>query len=302
MSWGFDPSTWTTATKPSVANFQSIATDLHTLGANKDGAGYGHANGSFVTLVPGAKPGTTYTVTGGSWATGTATLTIGTHAIKVGQHVTVTSVTPIGYNNADVVVTGITSTTFAFALAANPGAYTSGGSTLVGTTPAEGMLAIDENGVLKEYISSAWTTVGTGGSRPYSVAYASGAQSVPNVTLTALSFDTNTVDVGGVHSTSVNPTRFTVPTAGAGVYVVSGGVYTTSAGGTIRQIRAVKNGSVIVAVQSVAAFANCIVSVAALASLADADYIEFFAYQDTGGSINTTGGIGLTTGSVARII
>lgn len=59
MSWLFDPSAWINGTTiPMILDYQHIAADLHTFGANVDAAGYGLANASFVTLVPGTLPAT----------------------------------------------------------------------------------------------------------------------------------------------------------------------------------------------------------------------------------------------------
>jgi hypothetical protein len=143
VSWGFNPSAWTTGTIPTAANFQQIAADLHTLGGNRDGSGYGLPNTSFITLLPGDLPGTTYTVSGTSWASSVALLGIGANNIQVGQHVSISGITPAGYNTLDAVVTAITGTGIKYALAVNPGSWVSGGVVIVGgVSPAAGMLAV----------------------------------------------------------------------------------------------------------------------------------------------------------------
>lgn len=162
--WEFDPSAWVNGTTiVTVADYQEIASDLHTRGGNVDGAGYGRANTAFVNLIPGALPGTTYTATGASWLAGVATLTIGGHAIGVRQLVTISGILPAGYNGT-VAVTAVTSTTIGFALGANPGAYASGGAVLVGSIPAYGTLAVDANNFLKIYAGGAWVAAVTAAS------------------------------------------------------------------------------------------------------------------------------------------
>jgi hypothetical protein len=73
--------------------------------------------------------GTSYSITAGSWAGGTATITIANAAPFVsGQLVSVASVNPAGYICSGCVVTGVTGTTISYAVASNPGAYVSGGT------------------------------------------------------------------------------------------------------------------------------------------------------------------------------
>ena len=70
----------------------------------------------------------TNTITTASWAVGVATYTSAGHSIGVGDVVTVTGVTPTGYNVTGTVL-ATTSNTFDIAVASNPGTYSSGGET-----------------------------------------------------------------------------------------------------------------------------------------------------------------------------
>lgn len=65
-------------------------------------------------------------VTGGSHAAGTTTITIGAHSAVVGDRVVVAGVTPAGYNGS-FIVTAIGGTTLSY-LQADPGAFVSGGT------------------------------------------------------------------------------------------------------------------------------------------------------------------------------
>jgi hypothetical protein len=69
---------------------------------------------------------TTSSITGATWASGQATFT-SSNTFVMGQTVTVTGVTPAGYNGSYTVVSA-TGSSFVVALATNPGAYSSGGS------------------------------------------------------------------------------------------------------------------------------------------------------------------------------
>lgn len=75
-------------------------------------------------------PLNTFTVTGGSWSGGFATLTVAsTFGLRVGEEIAVSSVNPAGYNVATrVAISGLTSTTITYPLASNPGVWTSGGT------------------------------------------------------------------------------------------------------------------------------------------------------------------------------
>src|SRR5215831_16356931 len=120
MSKAFDPSGWLDGvTIPHVVDYQNIALDLYTRGFNVDGGGYGRPNTAFITLVPGALPGTSYAVTAASWSGGVATITIGAHSVGVNQIVTVSGVAPAGYNISNAKVTAAAATTISFSLPAN---------------------------------------------------------------------------------------------------------------------------------------------------------------------------------------
>jgi hypothetical protein len=65
------------------------------------------------------------TVTGASWSGGTATLNV-TNGLAAGFEVIVTGITPSGYNGTVLVLTA-SSSQITYALASNPGSYSSGG-------------------------------------------------------------------------------------------------------------------------------------------------------------------------------
>lgn len=160
MAQRFNPSAlgWTDGNAtPFVQNFTDIASDIASPLVAINGNGYGRANTAWLVLVPGALPGTLYTVMGASWASGVATLTIGTHVLQVGQRATIASITPSGYNMPDTVVTAVTSTTISYAVTVNPGAWSGGGTVLVDeTAAAKGMVKVDSNGNFRLYDGSNW--------------------------------------------------------------------------------------------------------------------------------------------------
>jgi hypothetical protein len=69
----------------------------------------------------------TFTATGASWSSGTATLTIGTNSLATPETVTVSGISPAAYNGI-FQITSSSSTTISYALPTNPGTYSSGGT------------------------------------------------------------------------------------------------------------------------------------------------------------------------------
>lgn len=413
MAWSYDPSAWSDGvTIPTVADFQAIAADLHTRGGSVDGAGYGIANTGYLTLLPGAVPGTTYTVTGASWSGGFATLTIGTHVLKVNQRIVSGSITPSGYNGT-FIITAVAATTISFALGANPGAYSSGGTVQAhGVSPALGMLAVDENFNLKVWNGSSFAasngladpgsngiikrtsanvtapavsgtdyapaTSGTAilkgngaggfsaassgsdyapatsgsailkgngsggfanavsatdyapatsgsallkgngaggfsaavagtdytvGGQPNSLAYQAGsAQSIPNNSYTAISFDTNAYDVGSVHSTSVNPTRFTAPSTGLYILSCSIQIFPNATGQRVLLWK--KNGATDLAYSIAPATASSggnILPNTVVQQLTAGDYVEIFVYQDSGGALSLGNSLSTCAAGITKL-
>ena len=78
---------------------------------------------------PGVVPGT-FAITGASWSNSIETVTIGTHGIKPGQHISVAGASPASYDIFDGTVTAVTPDSVSFANPQNPGAYSSGGNVL----------------------------------------------------------------------------------------------------------------------------------------------------------------------------
>ena len=71
---------------------------------------------------------TAVTITGASWAAGEATYNATAHTLAVGDKTTVAGITPSGYNQVGIVTAVPNADSFKMALASDPGAYTSGGT------------------------------------------------------------------------------------------------------------------------------------------------------------------------------
>lgn len=118
----------------------------------------------------------------------------------------------------------------------------------------------------------------------------------------AVSWDQDANQNTATHSTSVNPTRFTVPGGQGGRYQLLGslGFLPNSAGQRRYEIN--KNGSHLYyghTTQGSALSGGNILTVAWYDVLAAGDYIELLAYQDSGGALSVASA--LTSISFARV-
>lgn len=114
-------------------------------------------------------------------------------------------------------------------------------------------------------------------------------QSTTNTVANALAFDTEVVDDGGMHSTSSNTSRITVPTDGGGFYVITGAVEFAANATGFRDLSIRLNGTTIIATTrniSASSTNTSRLVVTTLYPLADADYVELIAIQTSGGALN----------------
>lgn len=114
----------------------------------------------------------------------------------------------------------------------------------------------------------------------------SGAIALTTATNTVLTFDSESWDNGGFHSTVTNTSRLTVPVGG--LYLFTGHVEFASNATGYRQIYLQLNGSIIFAIQRAPAVNGSvsILSIAAPYLCASSDYAELFATQTSGGNLN----------------
>ncbi len=117
---------------------------------------------------------------------------------------------------------------------------------------------------------------------------------LPSGHFEAVPFETNEFDIPengvSIHNTDVSLTRFTAPSDG--VYLLWGAlVFEKQAGGYIRNVCLIKNSDVVTGVlacnaltspNNCFAYEGCSVPVQGFTFLKAGDYMEFWAYQDTG--------------------
>lgn len=114
------------------------------------------------------------------------------------------------------------------------------------------------------------------------------AQTIADVTVTPISFDTLQFGVGSLWNPAL-PTRVTVPVNGAGTYLcLALTSFVANAVGQ-RQVRITKNGTATQAVANVPAAAALAIglSLSLLVPVIDGDYFGIDVYQDSGGPLNT---------------
>ena len=168
------------------------------------------------------------------------------------------------------------------------------GDLLTGTandTPA--VLTVGANGTTlvadsAEATGLKWATPASGVTFAGCSVSNSADQSINNATYTTLTFNTEVFDTDTFHSTSSNTGRFTVPVGKAGYYEIYANVVygKTSATGD-RDFRLLKNGNVLVYAGEVPGSTAAVptLSLQYIANLAEGDYIEIQASQESGGSL-----------------
>jgi hypothetical protein len=103
------------------------------------------AVGTTVAQLPTIPTGSA-TITAATWASGTVTITVQTAptlAYTVGQTVTISGMTPSGYNGTFIITSVGSSTSFTYALATNPGTATAFGTAANSTTVSGGNAGAD---------------------------------------------------------------------------------------------------------------------------------------------------------------
>jgi len=128
------------------------------------------------------------------------------------------------------------------------------------------------------------------------------AQSIPNSAVTDILFDVEAFDIGGLHSTSVNTDRITIPAGGAGLWMFGFTVSWADNATGIRNCFMKRNnasgdryGNTSFTAGSTGAAAQ---NGTTLIRLVATDFMELAAFQTSGGALNVNGdatNVGLTT-------
>jgi hypothetical protein len=153
-------------------------------------------------------------------------------------------------------------------------------------TPASGYgaLFVDTSGRwwVKDDAGNVLLLSGSIGAR----AYNSANISIPDTTVTALTFDSERWDTDSIHSTSSNTGRLTCTIAGK--YLIIANIrFATNSTGT-RAVNLRLNGSNIAGVTQAGATGSniCLMHVSTIYDLAVGDYVEVTVQQTSGGNLN----------------
>jgi hypothetical protein len=117
----------------------------------------------------------------------------------------------------------------------------------------------------------------------------SATQSVANNTATSLTFDVEDFDDGGMHSTTTNTSRITIPTGGGGTYLIGSHVeFATNSTGARTLLLVVNGTSTQSSVRDLAPSATVASRLACttLVSLVAGDYVEARVVQTSGGNLD----------------
>lgn len=136
-----------------------------------------------------------------------------------------------------------------------------------------------------------WATAGT--SYNGVDVYKSATQSISNSTDTAITWDLEGFDTNSYHSTTTNTARFTVPSGGAGKYLLTGNLNWAGNSTGLRAIKIYKNGSFFNESSLTTGGADGIAQpISWVYDLAVGDYLEIYGRQSSGGNLNVDSGTG----------
>ena len=118
-------------------------------------------------------------------------------------------------------------------------------------------------------------------------------QSISNVTWTAVSFNSEDFDIGGMADTGAQPTRLTIPAGEGGKYLFTAIVHFAAAAGGQRKMELKLNGTTVLS--EGVRFTGDATTVSGLAivdiqNVSAGDYLEIMIYHDQGAPVNLLGG------------
>lgn len=161
-------------------------------------------------------------------------------------------------------------------------------ATPTGTTTLTRMMTVESSGNIN-IGSGTYNINGT----PLSGGYTQGArvynstnQSINNATLTAVAFDSEDYDTDNIHDNVTNNSRLTCKTAGK-YMIFANGEYASNATG-LRYIQIRLNGTVlkVVFVALAVSGGDTRIATGCVINMAVNDYVEFIAFQTSGGALN----------------
>jgi hypothetical protein len=118
-------------------------------------------------------------------------------------------------------------------------------------------------------------------------------QTISNSTFTAVTFNTEVFDTDSFHDNSTNTSRITIPSGKGGKYVVYAGLEYLANASNSRRLAVATNtiSGTINAYQFTGGFSGApsTISFVGMANFTAGDYVEAFAWQDSGGNLDVNG-------------
>ena len=138
----------------------------------------------------------------------------------------------------------------------------------------------DEDGLVSDYAFSDLSNV----ENPAARVYHNAAQSIPNNSLTTLSFNSERYDRGDLHSTATNNSRLTAPEDG--IYMITGHIeWGANANGT-RLIYVTHSVDGTIAGNRIQAVSGGQQSISTVYEMTGGEYVELGVLQTSGGALN----------------
>ena len=120
-------------------------------------------------------------------------------------------------------------------------------------------------------------------------------QSIPNTTVTTITWDVESLDTNNFHDNVTNNNRITIPSGYAGKYLITCGLtWGNISGGQFRQLVLFKNTTQLAVTNT--SNLRATTHVTFIADMAVGDYFSISYYQDSGGT-NTLEGNNFSTGA-----
>jgi len=136
----------------------------------------------------------------------------------------------------------------------------------------------------------AWTTISSGPTFSGCVLTNAAVQSIANATVQVVTFDTESLDTDGFHSTVTNTGRITIPAGKAGKYLFTAMGQFPNNGTGSREIAMYVNGTQKTASTGIPSGSTTTsITLAFILDLLVADYVDLRAYQSSGGALNLNG-------------
>jgi len=199
----------------------------------------------------------------------------------------------VGTNNHTLIADSSAATGLSYAAGSKATLTTTGDILYASSANTPARLGIGSSGQVLTVSGGipGWATASSSSTFAGCRVYKSAAQSIPNATGTAITFNSEDFDTDNYHSTSTNTSRITIPAGKAGYYFITGRCY-FGAVGSVKPFAAsiIKNGTTNIGGIEIDSSVTYETGrqVSGISYLSVGDYVELYAYQETGGNFDVT--------------